>query len=96
MTGLCLGFTNSEGTWGKCDTCLCLGCGGVGGVGREWAVGQGQGLGGWSGAMSVCAEIWIHCVDGRPSYLYIVQGGYLRILGAPSVQSCCTVSISAS
>ena len=29
-------------------------------------------------------------------YLYIVLGGYLRILGAPSVQSCCTLCISAS
>ena len=26
--------------------------------------------------------------------MYIVLGGYLRILGAPSIQSCCTVSIS--
>ena len=29
-------------------------------------------------------------------YLYIVLAGYMRILGAPSVQSCCTVSIYAS
>ena len=36
------------------------------------------------------------CVDGRSGYLYIVLGGYLRILGAPSVQFCCTLSISAS
>ena len=28
------------------------------------------------------------CVDGRSRYLYIVLGGYLLILGAPSVQSC--------
>ena len=28
--------------------------------------------------------------------MYIVLGGYLRILGAPSVQSCCTLSISTS
>ena len=28
--------------------------------------------------------------------MYIVLSGYLRILGAPSVQSCCTLSISAS
>ena len=31
VTGL--GFTNSEGTWGKWG--LCFGCGSVGGVGRE-------------------------------------------------------------
>ena len=38
MTGLCLGFTNSGGTWGKWDMCLCFGCGGVGGVGEcGWA-----------------------------------------------------------
>ena len=36
------------------------------------------------------------CVDGRSRYLYIVLGGYLLILGAPSGQSCCTLSISAS
>ena len=35
-------------------------------------------------------------VDGRSKYLYIGLVGYLRILGAPSVQSCCTLSISAS
>ena len=40
--------------------------------------------------------VWILCVDGRFRYLYIVLGGYLRILGAPSVQSCCTLWISAS
>ena len=28
--------------------------------------------------------------------MYIVLGGYLHILGSPSVQSCCTLSISAS
>ena len=36
------------------------------------------------------------CADGRSIYLYIVLGGFLRILGAPSVQSCCTLSLSAS
>ena len=35
-------------------------------------------------------------VYGRSRYLYFVLGGYLRILGAPSVQSCCTLSMSAS
>ena len=33
MRGLGLGFTNSAGTWGVLDVCLCLGCCGVGGVG---------------------------------------------------------------
>ena len=36
------------------------------------------------------------CVDGRSKFLYIVLGGCLRLLGAPSVQACCTLSISAS
>ena len=45
---------NSGGTWGKWDMCLCFGGGGVGGVGGEWVGGLGQGLGGWSGVMSVC------------------------------------------
>ena len=38
----------------------------------------------------------LFCVDGMSRCLYIVICGYLRILGAPSVQSCCTFSISAS
>ena len=53
----------------------------------------------WRGGVVLCmCELWVRilCVDGRSSYLYIVQGGYLRILGAPSVKSCCTLSISAS
>ena len=36
------------------------------------------------------------CVNGRSRYLYIVLGGYLRILGEPSFQSCFTLSTSAS
>ena len=45
----------------------------------------GLSQGGWGGV------ILYMCV-----YLYIVLGGYLRILGAPIVQSCCILSISAS
>ena len=56
VTGLGLGFTNSGGTWGKWDVCLCFGCGGVGGVGGEWVDGLGQGLGGCGGVMCVCCE----------------------------------------
>ena len=35
MTGLDLGFTNSVGTGGVLDVCLCFGCGGGGGVAGE-------------------------------------------------------------
>ena len=56
MTGLGLGVTNSGGTWGEWDMCLCFGCGGVGGVGGEWVGGLGQGLGGWCSVMCVCCE----------------------------------------
>ena len=35
MRELGLGFTNSLGTGGVLDMCLCFGCGGVGGVGVE-------------------------------------------------------------
>ena len=59
MTGLGSGFTNFGRTWGKCDMCLCVGCGDVVGVGGEWVGGLGQGLGGWSGVMSV----WVVILD---------------------------------
>ena len=36
MRGLGLGFTDPVGTGGVLDACLCLGCGGVGGVSGEW------------------------------------------------------------
>ena len=52
VTGLGLGLTNSGGTWGKWDMCLCFGCGdvgGVGGVGGEWVGGL---LG--SGRLGLC------------------------------------------
>ena len=54
-------------------------------------------VGGWLGPGSVWMR-WcesILCVDGRSRYLYIVLSGYLRILDASSVQSCCTLSIYA-
>ena len=33
--------------------CMCLGCGGVCGLGGEWVGGLDQGLDGWGGVMSV-------------------------------------------
>ena len=39
-----IGFTNPVGTGRVLDVCLCFGCGGVGGVGREWVEGLDQGL----------------------------------------------------
>ena len=46
-----------------------------------------QGLGGWGGVMSVC----VLSLDSLSRWqvqvsVYIVLGGFLRILGAPSVQ----------
>ena len=49
-----------------------------------------------SGGVLWCYVSLGFCVDGRSRYLYIALDGYLRILGAPSVQSCCTLWISAS
>ena len=48
LRGLCLGVSNSLGTCGVYDVCLCLACGGVGGewVGawtRVWKEGWGGG-----------------------------------------------------
>ena len=48
------------------------------------------------GLSQSCENRWSLCVDDKSRNLYIVVGGYLRILGAPSVQSCCTISIYAS
>ena len=50
VTGLGLGFSNSGGTWGKCDMCLCFRRGGVGGV--------GGGESGWA----AWARVWEGCV----------------------------------
>ena len=72
MRALGLGFTNTAGTGGVLDVCLCFG-----GVGGERVGGLDQGLEGWGGVMSVC--VWIICVDGRSRYMCIVLGGYLRI-----------------
>ena len=49
----------------------------------------------WKNGVVLCwceMSVWILCVDGRSMYLYNVLGGYLRILGAHSVQSYCTLS----
>ena len=56
VRGLGLGFTNSGGTWGKWDMCLCFGCGGVGGVG-----GVGGRLG--SGRLELC-YVCVCCESG--------------------------------
>ena len=52
-------------------------------------------MGGWlaPGSARVFGVMFV-CYESR--YLCIVLGGYLRILGAPSVQFCCILSISAS
>ena len=48
----------------------------------------------WKDGMVLCLcelLVWILCVDVTSRYLYTVLGGYLHILDAPSVQSCCTL-----
>ena len=50
---------------------------------------------GWCLVCVNCESCFI-CGDGKSSYRCIVLGGYLRILGALSVQFCCSLSISAS
>ena len=49
---------------------------------------------GWCYACVSCESGF--CVNDRSRYLYNVIGGYLRILGAHNIQSCCTYWISAS
>ena len=61
----------------------------------RWGVGRGFGPGsgrvGWCYVCVSCESgLFVYIVEGRSRYLYIVQGGYLHILGAPSVQSYCT------
>ena len=84
VTGLGLGFTNSGGTWGKWDMCLCFGCGGVGGVGGDCFFGLGQGLGGWGVVMSVCivsldflciwqVQVYVYCARRIPAHLRCTQ-----------------------
>ena len=79
MTGLNLGFTNSGGTWGKWDMCLCFGCGGVGGVRGEWVGGLGQ-----CGVMSVCVgslgslcrwqvQVSVYCARLIPAHIRCTQ-----------------------
>ena len=77
---------------------VCVGCGGVYGVGREWGGAIWDRI--WEGGVVlILCELRVVSLDilcCRSRYLYIVLGGYLCILGSPSGQSCCTLSISAS
>ena len=53
----------------------------------------------WKNGVVLClCELFvlIFCVDDRSRYMYILLGGYLHIICAPSVQSSSTLSISAS
>ena len=53
MRGLGLGFTNPVEIGGVLYVCLCLSCGGVGGIGREWVGAWSRVLRGGGGVMSV-------------------------------------------
>ena len=95
MRGLGLGFTTPVGTGDVLDMCLCLGCGDVSGVVGELVGGLDQGM---EGVVLCLCELWVRilCEEGGSRYLYIVLGGNLRILGTPSMQSCCTLAMAAS
>ena len=89
-----ISFSNPVGTWRVWDVCLCLGCGGVGG---GWRVsGLVHGIGEWCCAMSVCVVSLEYLCRWHVQISVYCAHGYLHILGAPSVQSCCTLCISAS
>ena len=69
MRGFGLAFTNSAGTRGVLNVCLCLGCGGVGGLGRK-CVGACNWI--WKSGVVLCLcdlRVWIICVVGRSRYL---------------------------
>ena len=71
-TGLGLGFTNSAGTLGNKDMCLCFGCGGVGDVGREWMGGLGHG--GLGGVMyCVCCGSGFSVLMAGPSICIVCR-----------------------
>ena len=92
MMGLGLGFNNPVGTGGVWDVCLGFGCD----VGSDRRMGEwlGPGSGMVGGVMSVCVvRLDYLCGSQVPVCVYWL-GGYLRILGTPSVKSCCTISIS--
>ena len=80
VRGLDLGSTNPGATGGKWDMCLCFCCGDV-----VWVVLGGEWVVGLGQGMG-----------GWGGVISIVLDGCLHILGAPSVQYCYTLSISAS
>ena len=96
-----------RGVGGVCEMCM-HGSGRGRRCGGEWVRGLGLaftnpvGTGGvWDvylclGCWGVGGLVGLDYLWRWMVYLYIVLCGYLRILGAPSVQSCCTLSISAS
>ena len=79
MRGLGLGFTNLVGTGGVFDVCLCLGFGGVCGVGGECVCGLDQGLEGWcyvcvsSDYLSRLVQVSVYCARRIPAYLRCTQ-----------------------
>ena len=84
------GLYLSCGNRGSCvsvDVCLCLDCGGVGGIGGEWVGGLGQGLEGWSGFMSV----WVV----SPDYLCIWQVQLSVYMAGPVICILCLMDACA-
>ena len=99
-----------RGVGGVYDMCMCLARVGVGGVGGEWVTGLGLGFtnsGGTWGKWDMFLCFGCGGVRGGVGGEWVVglgQGGWggvmsgLSVLmeGAPSVQSCCTLSIPVS
>ena len=75
LSGLGLSFTNSGGTWGKWDMCLCFGCGVVGVCGGG-PLGPGSGMVGWC-YVSVCCDSGCFVLMACPS-ICIYCAGNLR------------------
>ena len=92
IRGLVLGITNPVGTVGVFDVCLCSGYGGVCG---EW-VGDWTRLWNCGCGFHVCVSLSDYlCICQVQVSVYCARRN-LCILGEPSVQPCCTLSISDS
>ena len=100
MRGLSLGFTNTLGTGGVLDVCLCFGCGGVCG---EWVRGLDQGREGWCPGICVLFLVDTCASEVHPVYNPVALNEYLfpnmylfmeDITNPDSFVKCCGTLIS--